>query len=82
MTNTPTLSPVDYTTFISNFEAGLKEIFNKRHADDSRFSTRGFSGETLNAIMSFNPLSVSVPTEFGGRGVKVKECLGLLEAEA
>jgi len=80
MTNTPTLSPVDYTTFISNFEAGLKEIFNKRNADDSRFSNRGFSGETLNAIMSFNPLSVSVPTEFGGRGVKVKECLGLLEA--
>jgi len=70
----------NYASFISNFESGLKTIFENRNSDDDNFFQRGFSDETLSAIMSFKPLSVSIPTEYGGRGVKVKECLGLLEA--
>jgi alkylation response protein AidB-like acyl-CoA dehydrogenase len=30
--------------------------------------------------MSLNPFSVAIPTHYGGRGVKVKEVLGVLEA--
>jgi alkylation response protein AidB-like acyl-CoA dehydrogenase len=32
--------------------------------------------------MAKNPLAVAIPKEYGGRGVKVKECLGVLDAAA
>jgi len=70
----------DYKKFISDFESGLKDIFKNHHQEVNNLTQRGFSKETLKAIMSFNPLSVSVPSEYGGRGMKVKECLGVLEA--
>jgi len=70
----------DYKKFISDFESGLKGIFSSHHEQVKNLTQRGFTKETLADIMQFNPLSVSVPSEYGGRGMKVKECLGVLEA--
>jgi alkylation response protein AidB-like acyl-CoA dehydrogenase len=33
----------------------------------------------LKDIMATNPFSVAIPEEYGGRGAKVKECLGVLD---
>ena len=43
---------------------------------------RGFPPGVLNDIMPLNPLSVSIPTEYGGRGGNVSEILALLSAAA
>jgi alkylation response protein AidB-like acyl-CoA dehydrogenase len=42
--------------------------------------TRGIPTKVLGQIMDCNPLSVAIPTEYGGRGGKVQESLELLSA--
>jgi len=42
--------------------------------------SRDFPKDFLKEIMDERPLSVAIPTVHGGRGVSVKECLGVLSA--
>lgn len=70
----------NFEDFISSFRATLKEVFYQRNDIDSFIQERGFPALVLRDIMAANPLSVAIPTEYGGRGGKVRECLGLLEA--
>jgi len=66
--------------FINSFKSTLKNVFYDRD-DIQKFSQkRGLPPLVLRDIMCNAPLSVAIPKEFGGRGVRVKECLGLLEA--
>ncbi len=55
-------------TFISDLDERLQAC---RGSDSSRL---------LEAFLDSNPLSVFIPSRFGGRGQKVHECLSLLES--
>ena len=66
--------------FIQNFKNTLKRVFHEENDIDTMGITRGISPEVLGQIMDCNPLSVAIPTEYGGRGGKVQESLQLLSA--
>ncbi len=71
---------LNFSDFIQEFEKTLKSVFYER-ADISKFTAeRGLPPLVMREIMANNPLSVAIPEEHGGRGVKVKECLGILSA--
>ena len=70
---------VSYGEFLSRFKASLGSLFQKENIDQLSLS-RGLPPNVWKEIMNLKPLSVAIPKEFGGRGVKVKECLGILSA--
>jgi len=69
-----------FSEFLSSFKKTLKSVFYERDNLEKFIQKRGFPALVLRDIMAINPLSVAIPKEYGGRGAKVKECLGLLEA--
>ncbi len=69
-----------FKEFIADFKTDLAKLFAERNSNSKEIIQRNFSPEMLKSIMDHKPLSVAIPTEFGGRGLHVKECLGLLEA--
>ena len=71
---------VNYSEFIKNFELTLKSAFHEKSDIDKFSLDRGIPPSVLDEIMSKVPLSVAIPNNYGGRGVIVKECLGLLAA--
>ena len=71
---------ISYDAFLKDFKETLKNVFYEKD-DIQKFSqVRGFPSLVFRDIMAKNPLSVAIPKEYGGRGTKVKECLGILEA--
>ena len=69
-----------YHDFLNNYKSKLKTAFYER-ADLTQFiQRRGFPSLVWREIMSAKPLSVSIPKKYGGRGINVKECLGVFEA--
>lgn len=69
-----------FSDYLKEFEETLKYLFHEK-ADINKLSLeRGLPPEIMSGIMSNAPLSVAIPTEFGGRGSIVKECLGILAA--
>ncbi len=69
---------VNFTEFIQNFDKTLKSAFHEI-ADIDKFSLdRGIPSSVLTKIMNEVPLSVAIPENYGGRGGRVKECLGVL----
>lgn len=75
-----TLKNIGFSAFIKEFEGTLKELFHKKEDINKLSLKRGLPQFIRSEIMSRTPLSVAIPEEFGGRGVIVKECLGLLSA--
>lgn len=70
----------NFSEYIKEFESTLKEVFHQRY-DINQFSKeRGLPVVALRDIMSKSPLSVAIPESYGGRGLKVNECLRLLSA--
>ncbi|HET7734325.1 MAG TPA: acyl-CoA dehydrogenase, partial [Paludibacter sp.] len=69
-----------FESFIQNFKNTLKKVFHDENDIDQMGITRGISPEVLGQIMDCKPLSVAIPTEYGGRGGKVQESLQLLSA--
>lgn len=70
----------EFSNYLENYEKVLKEVFEKKFGGDEFAIERHLSPEELNKIMEARPLSVAIPENYGGRGVKVKECLGVLSA--
>ncbi len=70
----------EFSDYIRNYERTLKEVFEKKFGGNEFAIERGLSLEDLNKIMEARPLAVAIPENYGGRGVKVKECLGILSA--
>ncbi len=70
----------EFSDYLENYEKVLKEVFQKKFAGNEFTIERGLSPEEMNKIMEAKPLAVAIPENFGGRGVKVKECLGVLAA--
>ena len=71
---------IPYYEFIESFKNTVKNVFYERDNIEKLIQKRGFPPLVLRDIMATNPLSVAIPAEYGGRGVKVKECLGILDA--
>lgn len=71
---------VSFTDFLTSFKQTLRSVFYERDDIDKFIQKRGFPALVLRDIMAKNPLSVGIPQEYGGRGVKMKECLGIMEA--
>ncbi|MCF8226129.1 MAG: acyl-CoA/acyl-ACP dehydrogenase [Bacteroidales bacterium] len=71
---------VPFSTFLNTLKSTLKSVFYKKDNIETFVQKRGFPALVLRDIMAQNPLSVGIPKQYGGRGVQVKECLGILEA--
>ena len=77
-TNESELRP--FTDFLESFKKSMYRVFHTRENIDEFSLRRGIPPFVLREIMSTNPLSVAIPTEYAGRGCHVPECLALLEA--
>ena len=71
---------LDFTSFIQKFENTLKRVFHVDNDINQLSLTRGLPEHVWKEIMNEVPLSVAIPSEYGGRGAKVRECLGVLSA--
>ncbi len=71
---------IPFSDFITNFKNTLKSAFYENDQIEKFIQKRGFPSLVWRDIMATNPLSVAIPKEYGGRGLKVKECLGILDA--
>ncbi len=73
---------IPFSDFLTSFKKTLKNAFYERDNIEKFIQKRGFPALVLRDIMATRPLSVGIPKEYGGRGIEVKECLGMLEAAA
>jgi len=74
------LTNIPFPEFIKDFEQTLDHLFHEKEDINQLSLERGLPPEIIDGIMSKRPLSVAIPEQYGGRGSKVKECLGLLAA--
>ncbi|MDX9880533.1 MAG: acyl-CoA dehydrogenase family protein [Prolixibacteraceae bacterium] len=73
---------ISFPDFLDSFKRALKSVFYERDQLEKFIQKRGFPALVLREIMAVNPLSVAIPEKYGGRGAKVKECLGMMDAAA
>lgn len=69
-----------FSEFITDFKETLKYLFHEKEDIDKLSLERGLPPSIMSGIMSKAPLAVAIPSQYGGRGCIVKECLGLLDA--
>lgn len=60
----------------------MQQVFHSPVTIDPMGLQRGIPPAALSEIMSHNPLSVSIPVSYGGRGGHIDEILALFEAAA
>jgi alkylation response protein AidB-like acyl-CoA dehydrogenase len=80
--NKSTLSPVPFSTFLNDLKTRMQQVFRNQGEADPDSLQRGIPPVVLSEIMSLNPLSVSIPVAYGGRGGYVDEILALFSASA
>jgi acyl-CoA dehydrogenase len=80
MNKSEPLSPAPFKDFLNSLNSTLKSVFYEKDDINKFIQKRGFPSLVLRDIMALNPFSVAIPTEYGGRGSKVKEILGVLDA--
>ena len=76
----PKVQNLPFKEFLNNLKVKMKLVFHDRADIDQLATKRGMPPFVMREIMSLNPLSVGIPAEFGGRGCKMEECIGLLAA--
>jgi alkylation response protein AidB-like acyl-CoA dehydrogenase len=69
-----------FDVFISEFKTSLRKAFHEGDDINKMSINRGIPDHVLDELLSCNPLSLTIPTQFGGRGGKVQENLTLLSA--
>jgi alkylation response protein AidB-like acyl-CoA dehydrogenase len=69
-----------FEKFLNDFKATIKRIYREENDVNQMSIQRGIAPVLLNEIMLCNPLSLSIPVEYGGRGGTVKENMQLLSA--
>lgn len=77
---TLTYQTVSFDKFIGDFKNTLSTLFQEYNQKESNFTTRAFPEDMLKRIMDHVPLSVCIPSQYGGRGAKPRECMSLLQA--
>jgi alkylation response protein AidB-like acyl-CoA dehydrogenase len=69
---------IPFESFLNNLKAKMKLVFHVRADVDQMAIKRGMPPFVMREIMSLNPLSVGIPSEFGGRGCHMEENIALL----
>jgi len=72
----------DNETFIAEFQKDLRNTLTEYPEIETVNHIEGLPRNLLNKVLGPNPLSMFIPTEYGGRGDKPAHCLSLLEATA
>ncbi len=70
----------DFRTFITHFKRRIHELFHVEANINELSIERGLPEAVWTEIMKTSPLSVAIPSDYGGRGAHVKECLSVLSA--
>lgn len=70
----------NFDVFINAFKKRLASLFNAEYDYNALSLQRGLPPGFLSQIMDMKPLAVAIPESHGGRGMIVKECLGILSA--
>ncbi len=73
---------IPFTLFLKGFKSTLKNAFHNNGDIDRLSVQRRLPPQVLNEIMWYNPLSICIPREFGGRGAPIHENLALMSAAA
>ncbi len=69
----------DISTFLSDYQEKLAELFNERNDENQLVNNRGLPPYVLRQILDCKPLSTFIPKENGGRGAITSEALAMLD---
>ena len=69
---------ISINVLLDNLKAKMKLVFHDRSDINQLALKRGLPPFVMREIMDVNPLAIAIPTEFGGRGCKMEECIALL----
>lgn len=75
-----TTTPEPIQDFLKRLKEKMHQVFHLRGDVNQHAQQRGLPPFVLREIMETNPLSIGIPTEYGGRGAVMRENLALLEA--
>ncbi|PTN29082.1 acyl-CoA dehydrogenase, partial [Desulfonatronum sp. SC1] len=67
-----------FDTFLKELKQRMHNVFHTRADINSLAVKRGMPPFVMREIMDLNPLSVGIPTEYGGRGSIMRENIALL----
>ncbi|GAA5520071.1 acyl-CoA/acyl-ACP dehydrogenase [Aliifodinibius salicampi] len=73
---------MEFSKFINRYKKRLYTLFNEQEDINELSLTRGLPNDVFEKVMECNPLSVFIPEEYGGRGIKTHEALSMLEASS
>ncbi len=73
---------MEFSKFINRYKKRLYTLFNEQEDINELSLTRGLPNDIFEQVMECNPLSVFIPEEYGGRGIKTHEALSMLEASS
>lgn len=73
---------MEFSKFINRYKKRLYTLFNEQEDINELSLTRGLPNDVFEQVMECNPLSVFIPEEYGGRGIKTHEALSMLEASS
>ncbi len=76
--STPATEPIQ--DFLKRLKEKMHQVFHLRGDVNQYAQQRGLPPFVMREIMDTNPLSIGIPTEYGGRGAVMRENLSLLEA--
>ena len=76
----PTLKIQDipFNEFLDSLKSKMKLVFHDRADIHKMAVNRGMPPFVMREIMGLNPLAIGIPTDYGGRGCKMEECIALL----
>ena len=78
--NKQDVQSIPFESFLNDFKATIKRLFREENDINQLSVKRGITPDMLGQIMDCNPLSLSIPVEFGGRGGTVAENMQMLSA--
>lgn len=67
------------TTFLTNYQNKLSELFTERNEENKLVNQRGLPPYVMRQVLDCKPLSTFIPEEYGGRGSKTSEALAMLD---
>lgn len=78
--DSPQVALLSFPDFISHYRNTLQSLFTERSNIEELSLHRGLPPFVMREFMECAPLSVFIPSSYGGRGGSVSECLSVLEA--
>lgn len=75
-----TATEQDFNIFIYSLKERLHSLFNSEYDYNKMSLNKGLPPAFMKEVLAMNPLSVAVPSEYGGRGMDVSQCLRVLAA--